>query len=50
LGGENGALTPLGRREALERAAGAAKERKALRKIIKEMAKTDEEAARDLGW
>jgi Histidine kinase-, DNA gyrase B-, and HSP90-like ATPase len=50
LGGENGAITPLGRREALERAAGVAKERKALRKIIKEIAKTDAEAVQDLGW
>ncbi len=46
----NGTLNPLARREALERAAGAAKERKALRKIIKAMAKTNEEAMRDLGW
>ena len=46
----NGALGPLERRKALERAAGAAKERKALKKIIRAMAKTDEEAVRDLGW
>jgi anti-sigma regulatory factor (Ser/Thr protein kinase) len=52
-GGEssgNGALGPLERRKALERAAGDAKERKALKKIIRAMAKTDEEAVRDLGW
>jgi hypothetical protein len=46
----NGALGPLKRRKALEQAAGAAKERKALKKIIRAMAKTDEEAMRDLGW
>lgn len=46
----NGALNPFERRQALERAAGATKEKKALKKIVREMAKTDEEAVRDLGW
>lgn len=46
----NGVLGPADRRQALERAAGAAKQRKALRKIVEAMSKSDREAARDLGW
>lgn len=46
----NGAPSPAERRRALERAAGAAKQREALGKIVRELSRSDREVARDLGW
>lgn len=43
-------LVPSERRRALESAAGAAEQVRALEKIIEKMSESDRKAARDLGW